>query len=127
MNYINNNFRNLSFEKGNIIKGRRIIHPVVFLSPVDQDSFEGAMLTHSTQKEYSDNISLLEEHFETHDSSNNEYSVKFNNSYFVGQTLLKRSDFGPFRKVGKLTETDIEFIEENRREVPAILWVNYKS
>lgn len=88
------------FGKRNL-KGR---HPIVFLSDIDEYSFNGLMLTHSAIK---DNAKLSAEHFEW---------VKDNfdtdNTHVVRRKLIKKNEWKPFVLVGKLSGEGLGFVRK---------------
>lgn len=69
------------------------------------DNFVGVILTKKGPKDgYNDNILMEPAHFSL------KYSFIFNNSHFINQKFLKFAAWGPFKKVGQLTDLGIEFI-----------------
>jgi len=106
----------MAFKKGDIIwvdlKNRhpsRLKHPaVIWQDEVDEESdFLGIMLTHSEANERFDNILMDEIHFEPGQE------VVFSNTHFVNQVFIKFQEWGPFNRSGRLTESGIDFIENN--------------
>jgi hypothetical protein len=111
--------------KGDILIGEKTNHPIVYLREKDTDSFIGCIITHSNTNDYKNNITLVPEHFETHNKDKNKYRVRYDGSYFVKLNLIKKTEWGPFTKEGKLTKTGIEFIENNLEKIDPILWREY--
>ena len=114
-------------KKGDILRGKNTNHPIVYLSDRDEYYFIGCILTHSNTNDYKNNIALLPEHFETHDVNNSKYEVKYDDSYFVNLNLIKKAEWGPFNKVGKLANAGIEFLENHLRQSDLIEWRTYIS
>ena len=111
--------------KGDILKGQNTYHPIVYLREKDDYYFVGCILTHSDKNDYKNNIALLPEHFEVYDDNNNKYEVGYDESYFVKINLIKKAEWGPFKKVGKLTSTGIEFLDKNLDQSDTITWRDY--
>ena len=64
--------------------------------------YVGCMLTHSDR--FDDNIKLSETDFKKEDSNGMRYEFQFDNTYFKSKKLLKREEFGPYIKVGEMTD-----------------------
>ena len=111
--------------KGEIVKGKGTIHPIVILKIENADQFIGCIITHASSTKYPDNIGLKPEHFSCNDDNGNYYEVQFDNSYFVNLNLIKKSDWGPFIKCGCLTEIGTDFIESYLKQNKPILWKDY--
>ena len=112
--------------KGQIFFGRRnsdAYHPIIFLSEIDDDFFLGAMLTSSAT--YKDNILMDVSHFEIHDHMGEEYVLQYKNTYLVKAKLIKKHEWSPFRKIGKLTAEGIAFVEEHIDTTHEKLWEDY--
>jgi len=108
-------------EKGDILSSSKTNHPIIFIKWINEDQFAGNLITHSKTDDYPDNIGLSKEHFE----NRKEYSVKFDNSYFVSISSIKKDDWGPFKIVGKLTNKGIEFIQKFLSSREPIFWDDY--
>ena len=113
--------------KGDILKGEKTNHPIVYLNKRDDFYFIGCILTHSSTKEYKNNISLLPQHFETIDENNNNYMVIYDGTYFVKLQLLKKEEWGRYKKVGKLNNSGINFIEMYIKHSDPVAWRDYLS
>lgn len=93
------------FRKGDILKGtfRRFeeaYHPVVYLDGPG-DAPLAVVLTSSPK--YPCNKLLRPEHVES--------GVNHDGQYFVAHRIQKLKEWGPYRRVGRLTEAGIRFIE----------------
>lgn len=87
------------FGKKNL-KGK---HPIVFLSDIDEYTFNGLMLTHST---INNNAKLSTRHFEwTIDNFDT------NNTHAVRRKLIKKNEWKPFVLVGKLSGEGLSFVK----------------
>lgn len=103
------------FTKGDVIYGRinsDAIHPIIYLGEKDDDYFRGAMITSKAIHRGRKNILMNENHIESHDESGKKNEFQFRNSYFVYANLIKKNEWQPFRKTGRLTPEGIEFVEE---------------
>ena len=100
----------MPFSIGDILRGRNrnwdaAYHPIIFIKNSDQpDYFIGVMLTHSAGF---GNILLADEHIQN--LANHDPRDK----HFVGASLLKRNDWGPFAKVGELSPLGVEYVLSN--------------
>jgi hypothetical protein len=108
---------NIDAEKGDILWGEnnknkdgRRSHYMVYLKPhsSDSDLFIGAMITHA--KGYG-NILLKPSHFEVVDQNGNNYQVIDEHTLIVAYPLIKKVEWFPFHKAGKLSPEGIAFIE----------------
>jgi len=116
----------LDMKKGEIFFGKKnseAIHPIIFLSDINDDLFLGAMLTSSVL--FEDNILMDVSHFETHDHSGQEYKLRFKNTHLVKARLLKKREWAPFRKIGELTTEGIYFVETYIHTTQEMLWEDY--
>lgn len=111
--------------KGEILIGSKTNHPIIYLREKDKTYFIGCIITHSNEKNYRNNVTFLPEHFETHDSDNNEYKVVYEDSYFVNLELIKKMEWGPFTRVGKLTIVGIEHLEKHLGQSDSTEWKEY--
>jgi hypothetical protein len=110
---------------GDILRGNKTIHPIIYLKQIDEYYFIGCIITHSNEMEYKNNIAFLPEHFETYDKNNNEYDIVFDDSYFVKLELIKKVEWGPFQKVGELTNAGIKHIEKYLEQANLTEWEIY--
>lgn len=114
----------MDFKKGLIVKSKKTLHPIIYWDKKDVDIFYGFILTHSPN--YKNNISLKEEHFLNEDSNGEKYPVRYDKSFFCIQKLIKKSEWGPYREVGQLSQQGVNFLES---KVPAdshaIFWTEY--
>ena len=114
------------FARGDIILGRKgsdAIHPIVYLRPKDEDFFIGAMITKSDK--FSSNIPMRQDHFKEYDENGVKFELSYNNSHLVKAKLIKRNEWQPFRKVGKLTDAGVSFIETNTDTKEEQLWEDF--
>ena len=109
-------------ERGDIIIGASrnrdaSYHPIIYLGENSEDeiSFIGGMLTHSSEH---GNIILDDYHITiTYDSNRP--------SYFVNNQLLKKSEWGPFQKVGQLTTEGISYVLSHIQQTEPQFWEEY--
>lgn len=114
-------------EKGDIIHGLNNLdgkHRIIFLENHDEYSFVGAMVTHSPN--FPENVPMESEHFEKTDAEGNEYTFKPENTYLVGRKLLKRQEWAPFMKLGKLTPQGVEFIDKILSGTTPVFWEEHR-
>lgn len=96
-------------------------HHILVWSDFDEgDDFEGIMLTTSTSRNFPDNIQMLESHF----SKGHDWTWRAS-QHFVNRLFIKFSAWGPFTKIGQLTEEGIGFVEENLQDIPAMPFDQY--
>ncbi len=113
--------------KGEIIRGAKTKHPIIFIKRENQDSFIGCMLTHGTDKKFKGNTLFSKEHFRDRDDNGNVYDLTYSKSFFVDQRLIKEDEWGPFVKVGELTYEGIKYLEKNISHKKPISWKHYLS
>ena len=105
------------FKKGDILIGDKrkfteAYHPIVFINGPD-DAPLAVVLTHSDNNKFTCNIKL-----------SNIYGSGDKFSYFIAHLIEKMSEWGPYKKIGKLTEGDIDIIEAHISKNP-ITWNQY--
>ncbi len=101
----------MNYEKGDILEGEGVkaIHPIVFYEDRNPHTVVGLMIT--TEPRYKDNVLMKESHFEPTDENDTPYKIVFKNSHLVRAKFIKKQDWEPFDKVGKLTNEGVAFIE----------------
>jgi hypothetical protein len=118
------------FTKGHILYGRinsDAKHPIIYLSEKDDDYFIGAMITHNKSHKGRENVLMNESHIETHDEKGKKHEFQFDNSHFVLAKLIKKNEWQPFRKTGRLTSEGIEFVENHIGSLEEVLFEDYDS
>lgn len=113
-------------DTGDIVWGRKgsdAFHPIVYWGNHDKNFFVGIMLT--TSPNHADNILMAEKHFNKKDSNGKKCKFCFNNTHFVDKKLIKKDEWGPFKKVGELTKEGIEFIESKISNKKPVFWEHY--
>lgn len=121
----------MNFEKGDILKGSlgnynrdKAFHPIIYLGEIDEnqislsknDFFMGGMITHNSENE---NVLLEDIHFEQ------KIDRDPRPSYFVNNFLIKRKEWKPFVKVGKLSDIGISFVESKISGTNPQIWEDY--
>lgn len=105
--------------KGDIIYGRTetdAIHPIVYLEELNlggvlNDDFIGLMLTRSSC--FRDNILLSKDHIKERDKDGKPFKFQHHkDTHFVKMKFIKKGSWSPFRKVGELTTSGLEFVVE---------------
>jgi hypothetical protein len=96
-----------------------LFHPAVIWDDYydGYGDFHGIMLSSSGR--YHDNIPMKEQHFELG------YDKGYHNSHFVNRVFIKFEEWGPFHKVGRLTDEGISFIENNILQQDAEPFADY--
>ena len=112
-----------AFNKGEIIRGAKrargeAVHPIVYLEERDANFFLGAMITHSAKF---GNIVLKAVHFDKKPVGNGKPS------YLVKHCFLKKSEWGPFNSVGRLSAAGIRYVEESLKGTTPEIWEDYLS
>jgi hypothetical protein len=111
--------------KGDILRGRKTNHPIVFLRQINIDQFAACILTHSNNSEFPDNVQLSPDHFLSNDSHGRPFKTQYDNSYFVAIELIKEQDWGPFIKTGRLSQEGIRYIESQIIVLEPLKWAEY--
>lgn len=101
------------FIKGDILKASKRQrdkwrHFVVYFEQLSEHDFIGGMITHA---DFSQNLKMSADLFNTLDPNGTKYEVVYDGSFLVKAKLIKPHDWGPFSKVGELSEKGIEFFE----------------
>jgi len=117
----------MSFNKGDILRGKDTNHPIIFLQKKDTDFFYGCIITHSNSKQYSINIPLEAQHFKVNDEKGVKYEIQYEQSHIVKLELLKNVEWGPFEVKGKLTTSGIYFVENQLKDLRPTTWSEYMS
>lgn len=114
----------MDHSKGDIVRATRRkkhegYHYILVWSDFDEGSdFYGIMLT--TASQYPDNIPMAKDHFlqgkelEWHESQ-----------HFVNRLFIKFASWGPFSKVGELTEDGVKFITEKLQDIEPLPFEEY--
>lgn len=98
-------------------------HYIIFFDGYNDSEFIGGMLT--TTELFPQNILMTESHFINMDENGNEFKVTYKNSKLVPAKLYKPENWGPFEKVGQLSEEGIAFVKEHIGHLEAEFWKNY--
>jgi len=98
-------------------------HYIIFYSGYNDNEFIAGVLT-STDK-FPVNISMTDLHFVEKDEVGNDFKITYKNSKLVPAKLFKPEEWGPFEKVGQLTEEGIEFIDHHIGHLEPEYWQNY--
>lgn len=117
----------MEFKKGEIVRATKRdrsegFHYIVVWTDFDEgNDFVGIMLTTSTTEEYADNVLLDIDHIKK------DLDFEWKNSHFVNRLFIKFSAWGPFTKVGELTESGIKFISDNLQDIPPVTFDEYEA
>ena len=103
-----------NFSKGDILEAthrelKKGYHYIVYYEGHSNLSFCGCMITHSND---SKNTPMEAQYFETNDDNGNPYKIGYDNTYLVKGKFLKSEEWGPYEKVGALTATGIDYLDE---------------
>jgi len=109
------------FEQGDVLRGTKrrrdeAYHPIIYLSEYDGTFFLGGMITHSPNN---GNIPLKEEHFQSKDG------IDGKPQFFVNQFLLKKQEWAPFTKIGKLSQKGIKHVLSYIEKTEPLYWDDY--
>jgi hypothetical protein len=119
------------FKKGDIIKPVTRVEKVDWLSGLyhaavvwdDEYSgigdFHGIILTHSGPTKRFHNILMLPDHFIV------DLPYAWDNTHFVNQIFIKMAEWGPFEKVGQLSDLGKSFILQNIAQGRPIMFEQY--
>ena len=106
----------MAYQKGDILwvetrnrNRKRLRHPTILWqqSYNGNGDFLGKMITNTPLNQRFNNVLMRESHFELGQE------VRFKNSHFVNQLLIKFDRRKPFHFAGRLTDEGIKFIEDN--------------
>lgn len=92
-------------------------HPILFFDHQHTWDFIGCMLTHEVMDR---NAPMLEEYF--NDTSD---EFEYENTQIVRGKFIKFAGWGPFYKVGKLSESGIGFVERLIHDFPLETFSSY--
>lgn len=114
-------------QKGNILEASNRAfnagkHYIVYFEGYDDINFIGGMITHMPSKK---NIKMADSHFKKLDESGTNYKVQFDNTNLVIAKLKKFINWGPFTKVGELTNEGITFVEKTIGHLNEETWEEY--
>ncbi len=110
--------------RGDIVRATRRrrregFHYIIVWNDFDEGSdFTGVMLTRASQ--YPDNILMSQNHF----VQGTELAYH-RSQHFVNRLFMKFAAWGPFTKVGELTETGAQFIGENLQDIEPVPFEEY--
>ena len=92
-------------------------HPILFFDHMHSWDFIGCMLTHEVMDR---NEPMIEDHFlDTSDE------FEYENTQVVKGKFIKFAEWEPFYKVGRLSESGIEFVERLIHGLPLETFGNY--
>ncbi len=99
--------------KGDILKAthralNKGYHYIIYYEGNSILNFCGFMITRSNKH---DNILMDSTHFENNDETGKLFQVRFDNTHLVRGKFLKSEEWGPFEKVGQLSEKGIDFLQ----------------
>lgn len=97
-------------------------HYIVFYDGYDDVNFIGGMVTHM---ESDKNVPMSDIHFEKTSEDGNDYKFQFENTQLVIAKLMKFEAWGPFTKVGKLSDEGVQFVESIIDNLPQETWEEY--
>lgn len=110
-------------EIGEIYRGTKTNHPIIFIREDNEEQFIGCIITHS--RKYPNNIAFRTGHFIKYNDEGTRYDVQFDNSYFVKLKLIKRYSWGSYNKVGQLTEEGVSHMKSHLEQIGPRLWSRY--
>ena len=96
------------FEFGDILKGQHTVHPIIFFSIANEEQFYGCIVTHAGK--YKNNFALEVVHFQENNANGERYPLQFDDSFCAKLKLEKQNEWGPYEKVGLLSDEGKEFV-----------------
>ncbi|MEQ8358045.1 MAG: hypothetical protein RH860_01065 [Cytophagales bacterium] len=110
-----------NFSVGDIIQGKlrgldESFHPIIYFGEINIEFFDGGMITHSCGF---GNVRLQNKHFSQRINSDSRPS------YFVKNYLLKKQEWGPFQKIGELSNEGIKFVKSQLIGTTPQVWEDY--
>src|SRR5688572_9149082 len=96
-------------------------HFIIFFDGPENGDFIGGMVTSQINK----NVPMKEFHFEKNAENGNQYKFQFKNTNLVIAKLIKFDKWGPFTKIGKLTNLGIKFVESTIGHLHEETWEDY--
>ncbi len=109
-----------TFKKGEIVIGTLMsrdeaYHPIIYWEKHKDGAFYGLVLTHSKRN---DNIFFPKEFITDGRLSNKE-------SYIVGRFFIKPDEWGPYKRIGQISNEGINFIEKIIIDKQPLFWSEY--
>lgn len=117
-----------TYVRGDILKAtdqrlNKGFHRIIYLSPNSASDFIGAMVTHGA---VGDNILMDISHF-VQSNQGTSYEFQFDDTYLVQAKLLKFENWGPFTKVGQLSDEGIIFVNSIISKLRSETFRNYNK
>lgn len=114
------------FKKGDIIRGEKdkrhqAWHRIIYLGGSARAPI-GAVFTHSGSGNYSCNKLMQPEYFE----ESKKWFDEKQESYLIAHKFQKLEEWGPYCKVGKLTDIGLRFVEELVGHLPSESYSEYE-
>jgi len=113
------------FRKGDILLAANrsrvtAYHYIVYYETLSDSEFAGTFI--STDGSYEQNIEMSNNHFEEYDNHGALYDVNYDSSFLACAKLIKLESWGPFSKVGQLSNEGVEFLENTIGDLEPITW-----
>lgn len=118
----------MNWQRGDILEGtnrRREAarHYIIALDPYRSGNFIGAMLT--SKGTYLENILMKPVYIRTNTDNGTRFKFQFKNTHFVKGSFIKLESWGPFTKVGELSEEGIGLVDQETKDLEPGLWDDY--
>tara|TARA_B100000780_G_C21004227_1_gene401907 strand:+ start:498 stop:863 length:366 start_codon:yes stop_codon:yes gene_type:complete len=97
-------------------------HYIVYYESISANEFAGTFI--STDGSFEQNIKMIDNHFEEYDENNELYDIRNDVSFLARAKLIKLESWGPFTKVGQLSNDGVEFLENNIGDLEPVVWVD---
>ncbi len=115
------------FTKGDILQANHRkftegYHYIIFYEGHSKNNFIGGMITH---RDINKNIPMLRGHFNEIDGDGKEFKVQYDKTFLVNAKLMKPERWGPYNKVGALTQEGIDFFEKVIENLPLETFAHY--
>lgn len=98
-------------------------HYIIFYDGYDDNEFIAGVLTSTDM--FPVNILMNSCYFVEKDEFGNDFKITCKNSKLVPAKLFKPEEWGPFEKVGQLTDEGIAFLDQHIGNLQAEYWQNY--
>lgn len=95
-------------------------HYIVYYESISANEFAGTFI--STDGSFEQNIEMTDNHFEEYDENDELYDIRNDGSFLARAKLIKLESWGPFTKVGQLSNVGVEFLENNIGDLEPIVW-----
>ncbi|MEC7264685.1 MAG: hypothetical protein VXW38_13170 [Bacteroidota bacterium] len=113
------------FNRGDIIvaTSREVsagFHYIIYYNRITGEEFAGTFITRTSY--HGRNIPMQDIHFIERDANGELYQIQNLNSFFIPAKLIKLESWGPFFKVGELSQEGIALLESTIDHLTPMDW-----